>query len=153
MLKSWMRDITLAIQARSGVSLALLVSAAVIVVGSLTAFVFLCVAAYDWLAVQWGNIVAGLAMAGIFVLIAVIGAIVCAVAHRRAKQRAINELAARAQPPLSWLDPKILNIAMQAGRALGWERVVPIAVLGLMAAQWVHDYRERHPGGGDNSPG
>jgi hypothetical protein len=25
---------------------------------------------------------------------------------------------------------------MQAGRTLGWERIIPIALLGLLAAQW-----------------
>jgi len=143
MLKSWMRDITLAIQARSGVSPALFVWVAVVVVASLTAFVFLCVAAYDWLALQWGNVVAGLVMAGIFVLVAVIGAIVGAVARRRAKERAILERAARAHASSWLLDPKILGVAMQAGRALGWERIIPVALLGFLAAQWARERRER----------
>jgi len=143
MLKSWMRDITLAIQARSGVSPAFFVWVAVVVVASLTAFVFLCVAAYDWLALQWGNVVAGLVMAGIFVLVAVIGAIVCAVARRRAKERAILERAARAHASSWLLDPKILGVAMQAGRALGWERIIPVALLGFLAAQWARERRER----------
>jgi hypothetical protein len=28
---------------------------------------------------------------------------------------------------------------MQAGRALGWERFVPVALLGLLAAQWARE--------------
>jgi hypothetical protein len=146
MLKSWMHDITLAIQARSGVTSSLLVWLAVIAVALLTAFVFLCVAGYDWLAVELGNIVAGLVMAGIFVLIAVIGAIVFAVSRRRARERAILERAARAHAPSAWLlDPKILGVAVQAGRTLGWQRLVPIALLAFMAAQWAREHRERPP--------
>jgi uncharacterized membrane protein len=146
MLKSWMHDITLAIQARSGVTSSLLVWLAVIAVALLTAFVFLCVAGYDWLAVELGNIVAGLVMAGIFVLIALIGAIVSAVARRRARERAILERAARAHASSSWLlDPKILGVAIQAGRTLGWQRLVPIALLAFMAAQWAREHRERRP--------
>ena len=30
---------------------------------------------------------------------------------------------------------------MQAGRTLGWQRLVPIALLGFLAAQWL---RESH---------
>src|SRR5208283_4762759 len=127
MLKSWMHDITLTLQARSGVTPGLFVWLAVIAVASVTAFVFLCVAGYAWLAVELGNIFAGLVMAGIFVLIGLIGAIVVAMSRRRAKERAILERAARAQAPSSWLlDPKILGVAMQAGRTLGWQRLVPI---------------------------
>ena len=68
-------------------------------------------------------------MAGIFVLIALIGAIVGAMARRRARERAILERAARAHASSWLLDPKILGVAMQAGRSLGWQRIVPIALL------------------------
>jgi hypothetical protein len=84
-------------------------------------------------------------MAGIFLLIAVIGAIVSAVSRRRARARAILERAARAQASSWLLDPKILGIAMQAGRTLGWQRIVSVALLGFLAAQWAFQSRERKP--------
>ena len=143
MLKSWMRDITLAMQARSGVTPALLVWIAIIIFASLTPFAFLCVAAYDWLALQLGAIVAGLVMAGIFALVALIGLVVSSVARRRAKQRAILERAAHAHATSWLLDPKILGVAMEAGRALGWQRIVSVALLGFLAAQWARENRER----------
>jgi hypothetical protein len=137
MLKNWLHDVALAVQARSGLNPGLAIWGAVIAVAAMTAFIFLCVAAYAWLAVQFGAIDAGLIMAGIFVLIAIIGALVFSVSRRRARERAILERAARAQSAPSWLlDPKILGIAMQAGRTLGWERIIPVALLGLLAAQW-----------------
>jgi hypothetical protein len=137
MLKNWLHDAVLAVQARSGLNPGLAIWAAIIAVAALTAFVFLCVAAYAWLIQRLGTIDAGLIMAGIFVLIALIGAIVFSVSRRRARERAILERAARAHSAPSWLlDPKILGIAMQAGRTLGWERIIPIALLGLLAAQW-----------------
>jgi len=139
MLKNWMRDIALAVQAKSGVSPALLVWVAVIAIASLAAFAFLCVAAYDWLTLQFGAIYAGLIMAGVFLLIALIGAIVFVVSRRHAKERAILERAARAHGSSWLLDPKILGVAMQAGRALGWERIIPVALLGLLAAQWARE--------------
>lgn len=144
MLKSWMRDVTLAVQARSGVYPALFAWVAVIVLALLTAFVFLCVAAYDWLSLQLSGIIAGLMMAGIFGLIAVIGAVVCALARRRTKERAILERAARTRAPSWFLDPKLFATAIQAGRATGWKRVLPIALLGFMVAQWAHERRD-HP--------
>jgi uncharacterized membrane protein len=138
MFKSWMRDITLSLQARSGVTPAFLVRIAIVAVALVTAFVFLCVAGYDWLALQLGAVYAGLIMAGVFLFIALVGLMVTAISRRRAKERAIVERAARAQAASSWLlDPKILGVAMQAGRAAGWQRVVPIALLGFVAAQWL----------------
>ena len=147
MLKGWMNDITLAIRARSGVTPALLVWAAIIFLASLTAFAFLCIAAYQWLSLQEGAVVAGLIMAAVFVLIAFVAALAGAIGRRRARQRAILERAARAQAASSWLlDPKILGVAFQAGRALGWERIIPIALLGFLAAQWARE-RRRQPDG------
>jgi hypothetical protein len=151
MLKNWMRDITLAIQVRSGVTAALFVWLAVAALASLTAFAFLCVAAYDWLSLQLGAIDAGLVMAGLFILIALIGLIGGAVSRQGAKQRAILERAARAQSASSWLlDPKILSAVMQAGRTLGWQRIVPVALLGILATQWVRERREHKNEDADN---
>lgn len=142
MVKSWMHDIALSIQAKTGATPAFFACVAIIALAALTAFVFLCVAGYDWFAVEFGSVFAGLIMAGIFVLIAVIAAIVSAAARRRAKARAILERAARARASPAWLDPKILAAAVQVGRELGWQRIVPVALLGFMAAQWARERRE-----------
>lgn len=145
MLKSWMHDITLAIQARSGVSPALFVLLAVIATASLTAFAFLCVAAYAWLSVQFGAIFAGLIEAGVFAVIALIGALLLNVSRRRTRQRALLERAARPHGASWLLDPKLLNVAMQAGRALGWQRITALALLGLLAAQWARERNTQKP--------
>jgi hypothetical protein len=149
MLKSWMHDIALAVQARSGATTGLFIGIAIIALATLTAFAFLCVAGYDWLSLQMGSVLAALTMAGVFVLIALIALAVCALARRRARERAILERAARARAPSWLLDPKILNTAVQVGRALGWQRLVPVALLGVMAAQWARDYREHGAKRGD----
>jgi hypothetical protein len=73
MFNSLMHDSFLAIQARSGASPAMLVWAAVTVLTSLTAFVFLCVTLYVWLLLQLGGLIASLVVAGIFIVIATIG--------------------------------------------------------------------------------
>jgi len=144
MLKNWMHDIALAMQARSGLTGGFFVWLTIILLAALTAFAFLCVAAYDWLSLQLGSIYAALAIAGFFILVALIGAVVAAMTRRRARERAILERAARAQSASSWLlDPKIFGAALQAGRTLGWQRIIPVALLALLAAQWLRERGEQ----------
>ena len=129
MIKSWVREIELAIQARSGASPALFVCLAIAVMATLTAFAFLCVAGYDWFAIQFGRVFAALLMTAIFVVIAIIAAMICAAARQRARDRAILERAARAHARSSLLDPKLLTLA----QALN-ERV-PFAATFMISAQ------------------
>ena len=110
---------------------------------SLTAFAFLCVALYDWVALQLDDVLAGLIVAGFFIAVAAIGALAAMIVRRRARTRAILERAARAQAPSRLFDPKIVGIVLQVGRTLGWQRILPIAVLALVTAQWVRAYQAR----------
>lgn len=142
MIKNWMHDITLAVQAKTGATPALLLWAAVVALAAFTAFVFLCVTGYQWFAVQFGNVFAGLIMTGVFVIIALVAAAIGVMARKRAKERAILERAARARSGSWLLDPKILTTAVQVGRSLGWQRLIPVALLGVLAAQWAREYRE-----------
>ena len=97
MLKNWLHDIALSVQAKSGVTPLLFAWFAIVALALLTGFAFLCVAGYTWLSLQLGAVFAGLAMAGIFLVIALIVATAAAVSRRSARQRAILERAARAQ--------------------------------------------------------
>jgi len=142
MIKGLMREVTLAVQAKSGVTPAVVAGLGVVALACLTAFAFLCVAAYDWLATLFGSIFAGLIVAGFFILVAAIAGMLSALARRRAKERAILERAARAHAGSWLLDPKLLAVALQVGRSLGWQRLVPVALLGFMVAQWAREYRE-----------
>lgn len=142
MLKSLMHDVMLAVQSRSGITASFIVWLVVATMAASTAFVFLSVAAYDWLALQVGGVRAALVMAAIFVAIAIIGLFVCLLARRRARERAILERAARAHAPSWLLDPKILATAVQVGRSLGWQRAIPLALVGFMVAQWARERRE-----------
>jgi hypothetical protein len=143
MLKSLMRDVVLSVQSKTGITSAFVAWLCIVALAAITAFVFLCVAGYDWLALQMSGVYAGLIMAGIFVLVAVIGIIVFAVARRRARERAILARAARAHAPSWLLDPKVLAAAVQIGREFGWQRIVPVALLGFMAAQWAREHRHQ----------
>ena len=142
MLKNWLRDIALTLQSRSGITAGVLIWLFIAVLALLTAFSFLCIAAYVWLALLFGAIYGGLIMAGVFVLIALIGLLASAMTRRRARERAILQRAARAHASSWLLDPKILTAAMQAGRAIGWERIIPVALLAFLAAQWARERRQ-----------
>jgi hypothetical protein len=147
MLQNWKHDLVLFIQARTGATLALLVWAALVALALLTAFAFLCVALYDWVALQLNDALAGLIVAGFFLAVAAIGTLAAMMARRRARTRAILERAARARPPSRLFDPRIIGIALQAGRTLGWQRVLPLAFLALVTAQWARAYQTRADSG------
>ena len=141
MLKNLQNNIVLWVQAKTGLSGGFVVSLAVAGGAALLTFVFLCVTGYAWLSIQLGPVFGGLAMAGLFLLIAVIGAAASALSRRQTRQRAIVERAARAQGTRALIDPKVLS----AGRALGWQRLIPLALLGFLAAQWVQEARRQDP--------
>ena len=82
MLKNLQNNIVLWVQARTGLSGGFLISLAVAGGAALLTFVFLCVTGYAWLSIQLGPIFGGLAMAGVFLLIAVIGAAASALSRR-----------------------------------------------------------------------
>jgi hypothetical protein len=144
MVKSLMREFALAIQAKSGASPAVFIWLIVAVLGAVLALPFFCVAAYVWLAGLFGGIYAGLIVAGFFLAVALFAALFAVMARRSARQRAVLERAARARAGSWMLDPKILAVAVEAGRKLGWHRLVPVALLGFMAAQWAREHREQN---------
>jgi hypothetical protein len=143
MFKGLMHDMVLAVQTRTGITTSFIVWLIVVALAAVTAFAFLCVAAYDWLSLHMSSVYAGLVMAAVFVAIAIIGIIACVLARRRARERAILERAARAHAPSWLLDPKILTTAVQVGRSLGWQRAIPLALVGFMVAQWAREHRAR----------
>ncbi len=141
MFKSLMHDIMLAVQTRTGITWSFIIWELVVALMAFTAFAFLCVAAYDWLSLEISSVYAALVMAAVLALIAGIGIVVCGLKRRHARERAILERAARAHAPSWLLDPKILATAVQVGRSLGWQRVIPLALVGIMAAQWAREHR------------
>src|SRR5580698_6893624 len=102
MFANLMRDLVLSVQSRTGITLSFIVWLAVIALAGITAFAFLCIAGYGWLSLQVGSVDAGLIMASVFMVVAIIGLVVCVLARRRARERAILARAARARTP-SWL--------------------------------------------------
>jgi len=148
MLKSLMHDIALAMRARTGLTPGFFIWLAIVALAAVTTFAFLCVAAYQWVSLQLGVIYGGLVMAGVFLCIALIGMLVSALLRRRARERAMLERAARAQAA-PWLDPRLLGAAMEAGRAIGWQRLIPLALVGFLAAEWLRSRQRRTDDDGD----
>jgi hypothetical protein len=141
MLKGIAHDIALSIQARNGLNPAVIVWTAITALAVFVAFIFLCVAGYAWLSLRFDTIIAGLIMAGVFVIIALLAALIAALIRQRVRERAILARAAKAHAPSWLLDPKLLGIAVEAGRSIGWQRILPVAVLGFVVAQWARESR------------
>jgi len=146
MIKGLVRDVTLAVQAKTGASAGVIVFLVIALGAGLTSFAFFCVAAFEWLASLFGGVFGGLIEAGFFLLVAAFAAIISLLIRRINKQRAILERAARPQPGGWLLDPKLLATALQVGRTIGWQRIVPVILLGFVATQWAREYRERKSG-------
>jgi hypothetical protein len=138
MINRLMGDIALLLRAKTGVTSGLIAWVSLVVIASPTALVFLCVASYDWLSLQWGPVLAGLSMASAFLVIALIGTTFCVASRRRAKQRAMH---ARVTPRL--VDPRILGVAMQAGRTFGWRRVGMLVLVAVVGIQLAHATRQQ----------
>jgi hypothetical protein len=142
MLKTIQKHLVLWVQAKTGVTLVFLVTTTLGAASTLMMFVFLCVAAYAWASVELGPVFGGLATAGVFLLIALIGAAAAVVVRRQTRERAIVEQASRTR---TLLDPRAFQVAIQAGRSLGWQRLVPLLLIGILGVQWA---RETHKDAG-----
>ncbi len=128
----WLRHIALNAKARTGFGPSLLVWFAVALVALGLGLVFLCVAAFVWLADRTDGVTAGLILAGVFFLIAIVAAFAGWMGRRRNIERARSELAARSHA--GWFDPKYLAAGIEIGRTLGWRRIVTLAAVGVLAA-------------------
>jgi len=73
-------------------------------------------------------------------LIAAIGAMVCALARRRIRERAISN-APHAPTSVVAARPEDSR-RRRPGRAArwAWQRIVPVALFGFMAAQWAREF-------------
>ena len=127
-------------QAKTGLSSGLFVWGLVALVCGILTAGFILLLAFIWLAERYGPLIAAAILAGAFLLVTIV-AIVCSLqSRRRTIERA--ELALAARKPGVWLDPKLVAGAVQAGRAVGWRRFVPLLALGILAAtvgmEWSH---------------
>jgi hypothetical protein len=98
MLKNLQQTFILRVQAKTRVSAGPFVWLGPACIAVVFALVFLCAAAYGSLSIELGPVFGGFAMAGILLLIAVIGAAASVLSRQRTKQRAILERAKHTRP-------------------------------------------------------
>ena len=128
----WRRYLELQAQAKTGLSSNLFVWALLAVVFGVLTAGFVLLIAFIWLAERYDPLTAAIALAGLFLLATIVAAISCLWSRRRTIKQA--ELALAARRPAIWLDPKVLGGAIQASRAVGWRKLVPLLAVGMLAA-------------------
>jgi fatty acid desaturase len=152
-MSGWLRHFVLNAQARTGFGTEIVVLAAVAVFAAIAATVFLLIAAFVWLANRYDAVIAGLVLAGFFLLIALIALVACLMARRRNMERARLELAARSSANTNWLDPKFMAMGFQIGQAIGWRRLASLAAVALLAAGLAKEWLGRDsPSADDEEP-
>jgi hypothetical protein len=130
-------------KAKTGLNPGLFAWGLLAALGGAVTFGFLVFAAFIWLAGRFDPLTAALALAGLFLLISIISLISCMASRRRTVEEAKLALAARNAAP--WLDPKVLGVGLQIGRAIGghrrqggragaWLLLAPLVVIGFVAA-------------------
>jgi hypothetical protein len=128
----WRRYLELQARAKTGLSSGLFVGALLAVVFGMLTAGFVLLIAFIWLGERYDPLTAAAALAGLFLLATIIAAIFCRWSRRRAMERA--ELALAARRNATWLDPKVLGSAIQASRAVGWRKLIPLLAIGMLAA-------------------
>jgi hypothetical protein len=147
-MNSLIHHLMLTAQARTGFSPQGLICAALAVLSAVIAVGFGLLAAFILLAQHFEPLTASLALAGLFLAIAVIAGLTALLIRRRAIARARRELAARRSA--DWLDPRLLAVGLQFGQMLGWRRLMTVAAVGVLAVglakEWAaHSLRDTPP--------
>ena len=147
-MSGWLRYFTLKAQESTGLSSQILIWAIIAVIAVVVAVIFLLVAAFIWLADVYDGVVAGLVLAGVFALIALIAIVACLMIRRRNMERARLELPARSSASL--LDPKLVAMGWQIGQAIGWRRLASLAAVAVLAAGVAKEWSGRQAAASDD---
>ena len=131
-MNSLIHHLMLTAQVRTGFSPQGLICAAIAALSAAIAVGFGLLAAFILLAQRFDPLTAGLALAGLFLAIAVIAGLTALLIRRHTIARARHELEARRSA--HWFDPRLLAVGLQAGHAVGWRRLMTLAAVGVLAA-------------------
>ena len=118
-------------KARLNVSLRATAWGAVAALAGAVAVLFFCIALFAWLAQKYGSIMAGLVLGGIFLLIMLTTGITCMAIRRKRVRLRVREATSGSN---WWQDPALVLTALQIARMIGVRRLVPIAIVGGIAA-------------------
>ena len=135
------RYLKLTAKAKTGLSGTVLVWAVVGALCAATALIFLIFAVFIWLAERYSPLSAALILAGVLLLTAILAGILCIMVQRRNVETA--KLAIEAQSTARWLDPKFLSVGLQIGRTIGWQKLVSLAAVGILAAGLAWEWSEK----------
>jgi hypothetical protein len=127
-----LRYVTLTAKAKTGLGSAVAGWAVAVVLCAGAMLLFLLVAAFIWLAERYSPLSAAMILAGVLLLMAILAGIFCVGAQRRNVEAAKRAIAAQSATRL--LDPKFLGVGLQIARAIGWQKVVSLAAVGILAA-------------------
>lgn len=152
-MSGWLRHYVLSAQARTGFGPQIVICAVVAAVASMAALIFLTIAAFIWLADRYDALIAGLVLACVFVLVALVAIVALLIARRRNMERARLELAARSSNT-NWLDPKLMAMGFQIGQSIGWRKLASLAAVALLAAGLAREWsgRDKPPADDDTPP-
>jgi hypothetical protein len=140
-MNSVLRYLELQAKAKTGLSSSVAVWAGVAVVGAAVTFGFVVLTAFIWLAERYSPLTAALILGAFFLLLTIIALVACKIAQGRNVQEAKIALAARSNQP--WLDPRYFAVGMQAVRAIGLRRIVPLVAVGMLAAGLAKEWGAR----------
>jgi hypothetical protein len=132
-MSGWLHYLALSARARTGVSSHVIVWSIVAAICSAATLVFFLIAAFVWLADRYGGVTAGVSLGCVFLVLAAIAGIACVMVRHRNMERAKLELAARSSNA-SWLDPRLLGVGVQVGKAIGWRKLASLAAVAILAA-------------------
>jgi hypothetical protein len=115
----------------TGVAVRMTSLAAAIALAFLVTISFLCAAAFVYVLQTYGLIEACLTGAVIFFAIALVGIVVYAVRKSQARRQAKEAAKSALQTALA--DPMVIAASIQAARAIGVKRLIPLLAVGGLA--------------------
>ena len=117
------RFLRLQAQVRTGLSSAVLAFAAPGIVFGALAFVFGLLSAFVWLGKRFGFLTAAMAIAAVFLLIAIIAVAGCLLSRNAIRRQAALQLAEGKRTMA--LHPSFLDAAVRVGRTIPWRWIAP----------------------------
>lgn len=131
-MSGMLHHFALTAKTKTGFSVGIVVLSIVAAISIAATIIFFLIAGFIVIAQRYDTVIAGLALGGFFFVIAVVAVVTGLTIRRRNIERARLELASRSSA--NWLDPSLLALGLQIGRAIGWRRVASIAVATILAA-------------------
>lgn len=131
MISGWFRHFELTIKSKTGFGSGVLIWGLIALLGGAVTLGFFIFAAFIALAARYGPLIAALGLGSMFLLVTLLAVLGCVSSRRRTVAGARLALEARSHAP--WLDPRLVGVGLQIGRAIGWRRLVPLAAVGVLA--------------------